>query len=186
MAKGLILILLCLFIPFSLYSQTVDMTIIARDIPHYGENYEMIIDNDILDIKNRENSNYIEKVFNWTGMSEPDFEELRFNGNLFRSQFINYYSDVEQNVIYRLTYEKNNTFYVVYGMVAAPHAFVAYLRMFIRTGVDNTPDTQINRSGNISEQQQSSETLSATEEKKPGFWGNVWNTIASFFKHNVN
>jgi hypothetical protein len=144
MNKKLFFIFLFLFLSFSLYSQTGNLTIIAEKV---FKNYQKdeIIEKDIQEIMSNENAQYIEKVFVRGKWSEDEIDELGFIEEMFLSNFSNHYSNVEQNVLYRLVYEKDNTFHIVYGTVSAPRSFISSIRMFIRTDEYYNPDIQINR-----------------------------------------
>jgi len=98
----------------------VDIVIIAEDVEAWGagnwEGYNRIVENDIQEIISKENVQYSEKIF--PRKSNAELEELDFNEKLFYENFPNHYSNVEANVIYRLSYIKNNNSYVVYGMIS--------------------------------------------------------------------
>ncbi|MCL2791568.1 MAG: hypothetical protein FWD87_00610 [Spirochaetaceae bacterium] len=149
MSKRFAFIFLFLFFSFSLYSQPVNITVIAEDVNAWGAGdwggYNKIVDKDIQQLINIENSQYIEKLMNNRGRStQVELEKLFFIEDLFFSNI----PSMEENVIYRLTYEKDNTSYVVYTISIEPFSLLKFFRIFVRADEDsvgiesNSPQTQ--------------------------------------------
>ena len=137
MFKRLISVFLFSFFSFLLYAQEItitDITIVAENVNVWENNrgrYHEIVDKDIQELMDNENVQYIDTLFDPPKLSSWKYEKLI---GLFsiENMFYENIPNMEEHVIYRMKFNKDNTIFVVYTASSEPFSLISYFRIFVR------------------------------------------------------
>jgi len=110
-----------------------DITIVAENVNVWENDrgrYHEIVDKDIQGLMDNENVQYIDTLFDshkaswkWERLIEPRFIEEMFDENI---------PNQEQKVIYRMTFNMDDTIFVVYTALSEPYSLLSYFRIFVQ------------------------------------------------------